>query len=318
MTAILWRVVDRFARRRLAHVVTMPDVQRRALHTMTTRYRRRLRAVTITNGLWAGGGQVRLYSNLITSSVEWLTSLMRPAPTIAATPTPTPTATPKSTATPKPTATPKSTSTPTTAPTPTAPADQAAAPPTTPGFVGPEDRKDGAEPDEVNWTATDQFGGKRKPGPLACVHRSDNTPPETVFSIGYPPLPGNNFDLKGHQERSGERDGTGDGLYGGSVYALWGDNEGPLFESGGEYLYFLEDVWGVVVESQQYGQGFSVIEMESGFRTAPARKAICALNKRTGKVTANPNLPKERVEKQVARALHLYEIGKGRGRLPID
>lgn len=193
------------------------------------------------------------------------------------------------------------------------------------GSPGRGDDRDKTDRAEQNWTAIDEWGIECHPGMFDILHRSDNVDDlNKLFVEGLPLLPGTDFSIRNHQRRSGERAGTNDPFYGATERALWEGDLGPLSESGGRYLLLLEDVYGVLVQNrlssdlEERRKQIDFNEMEIIFRRVPGRKILCVLDKKTGKVHANPHLPAEAVAHHVDRLKRLYQIGKNRGFLPID
>jgi hypothetical protein len=194
--------------------------------------------------------------------------------------------------------------------------------PSDPGFTGsPPEGNDGDKTDraEWDWVAIDELGFECHPGKFDILHRSDDHDDlNKLFAEGLPVLPGTDFRIENHQRRIGGRVGTGDPFYGATVHALWGDNEGPLGESGGRYMLVLRNVYGVVVQGRvqkdpmdQYRA--EIIEMEIIFRTVPGHKVLAVLDKMTGEVHANPNLSTKVTAPTVERLRQLYKAGVIRG-----
>ena len=192
------------------------------------------------------------------------------------------------------------------------------------GSSGGRDDGDGddTERDEWDWEAINAQGIKCRPGRFDILHRNANVDDlKTLFTGGLPLLRGTDFSMENHQRRSGERTGTNDPYYGATTAALWGDNCGPLAESSGRYVLVLKDAYGVVVESRVPSgndeQALVIIEMEIIVRRVPGRKVVCVLDKWTGDVYANPNLPAAETDEHVDRMKRLYMIGVNRGFLPL-
>lgn len=198
---------------------------------------------------------------------------------------------------------------------------------TGPGFTGsPGGGNDGdeTEREEWDWQAINDQGIECRPGKFDILHRNANVDNlNGLFAVGLPLLPGTDFNMKNHQRRSGERTGTNDPFYGTTQAALWENDCGPLAESSGRYVLVLRNAYGVVVESRvpsnkdEQENSLVIIEMEIIVRRVPGRKVLCVLDKWTGKVYANPNLPAKATDEQVDRMKQLYGIGERRGFLPL-
>lgn len=200
-------------------------------------------------------------------------------------------------------------------------------PSTGPGFTGsPGGSGDGdeTESDEWDWEVINDQGIKCRPGRFDILHRNANVDDLVeLFAVGLPLLPGTDFSMKNHQQRSGERTGTSDPFYGTTGAALWEYDCGPLAESSGRYVLVLKNAYGVVVESRvpsdkdEQAKALVIIEMEIIVRRVPGRKVLCVLDKWTGEVHANPNLPAEATTEHVDRMKRLYQIGVTRAFLPL-
>jgi len=168
--------------------------------------------------------------------------------------------------------------------------------------------------DEAAWRGLGEHGEEHQPAPHDVLHHSCDLSAEHVFEHGLP-APGGNFSLRSHAFRSGDRSGTDDAFYGTAVYAArpadGGGYEGPLAHHGNSML-IMRGAYGVGVGAQQQ-HGVSLEEHEVAVHKVPPHKITVHLDKRTGTVTPNPNLPPEETREDADRARRLHEFGTHRG-----
>jgi hypothetical protein len=167
---------------------------------------------------------------------------------------------------------------------------------------------------ESTWVAIDKNGGRHSPGTIDWLYRSHDVQPEVLFRDGMP-APGDDFDLKRHQQRTTQRTGTDDAFYGACDRMAWqgsdsGDWDGPAFDMTNRYMSVIKDAYGLGIENQL---NVSIVELESVVHMVPPHKIVAVFDKQTGAIHLNRTAPKELADEVTDRLRKLWIAGLRRG-----
>ncbi|GAA3039861.1 hypothetical protein [Streptosporangium longisporum] len=180
--------------------------------------------------------------------------------------------------------------------------------------TAPDDRsrKEPADPwaGEATWTAVDRYGIPCDPGRLDRLYRTHGVPPEALFRDGMP-APGDDFDLRRHQGRTVARERTNDAFYGACHVAVWGDDEGPAFDTTDRYMSVIKDGYGYAMPNQL--GNIDIAEMETVVHMVPPHKIVAVLDKHTGEIHLNPANPQDLSGELTEQLRKIWEIGLRKG-----